>query len=404
MIEKPLHEIDAADLQALVTDKRHEGRRIDYKRDLPELSKQEEKKELVRDVSALANAAGGDLIFGVEEDKDGAGKNLGIPKEIVGVACENFDLLKQRFEGVIGGNVEPRVQGLAFHRVEGFKNGPVIIVRVPRSWTGPHMVTSTSSNFWTRNNSGRQELGVHEIRAAFIAGTEIATRVKRFRDDRIGKIVAGETPLPLSDKGEAKVVLHVVPISVEPLALDLHRLEESPGLLPAFGGSGGWHRFNLDGFVRHAGPNDGPQQGYTQAFRDGAVEGVCCTYKFKGQMGGPMQISGPGIEGEVVKALDVYLGTLAKHGFGGPVSVMLTVLGARGCRLYSGNEYVNMLEAAITIDRDVLILPDLVVEQIPADARAFMRPTFDALWQSSGYKRSFGYKEDGSWDAKRHSG
>ena len=214
MIEKPLDQIAVADLQALVAEQRPEGRRLDYKRDLPDLGKEESKREIARDVSAFANGAGGDLIFGIEEAKDAAGKNLGRAGAVVGVACDNFDQLKLRLESILASHIEPRVQGIAFHEVvdASFVNGPVIVIRIPRSWNAPHMIATSTPTFWTRSNSGRQALDVHEIRAAFIAGTEAATRVKRFRDERIGKIIAGETPVPLRSRGDAKVVLHVVPV------------------------------------------------------------------------------------------------------------------------------------------------------------------------------------------------
>lgn len=60
------------------------------------------------------------------------------------------------------------------------------------------------------------------------------------------------------------------------------------------------------------------------------------------------------------------------------------------------------LTAPYAIDRDVLHLPDAYVEQLPADPRSFLRPTFDALWQSSGWDRSYGYTEAGEWDPKQH--
>src|SRR5262245_5758603 len=100
MIDKRLDQITREDLEALVTEKRPEGRALDYKRDL-ELSTDAHKRELARDVSSFANASGGDLIFGIEEEKDANGKNLGIPKAVVGVDCPNFDLTKQRIESIV---------------------------------------------------------------------------------------------------------------------------------------------------------------------------------------------------------------------------------------------------------------------------------------------------------------
>jgi predicted HTH transcriptional regulator len=196
MLEGALDSITPSDLQRLVTDQRPESRTLDYKRDLA-LTKDEDKRELSRDIASFANAGGGDLIYGIEDDKDSSGKNLGYPKAVVGVACQNFDLTKQRIESIVRDTIQPRVQGLAIHQVEGFERGPVIIIRVPSSWTGPHMVTTATPAFWSRNNSGRAPLDVHEIRAAFVVGSDLATKVRQFRDGRLGRVLGGETPIPI---------------------------------------------------------------------------------------------------------------------------------------------------------------------------------------------------------------
>lgn len=403
MIDKPIREIAVADLDALVVEKRPESRSLDYKRDLG-LSTDEHKRELARDVSSFANAGGGDLVFGIEEEKDSAGKNLGIPKAVLGVECLNFDATKQRIEAIIRDNIEPRVQGIAIHKVDGFARGPSIVVRVPRSWIGPHMVTSTQSTFWSRNSAGRYPLDVHETRAAFLAGAELGARARRFRDERLGKIIAGDTPILLrDDRRDAKVVVHIVPLSSDAVSLDLHKLDGDPNLFRPPSRSGGWNgRFNLDGVVCYAG-GEGAQRTYAQAFRDGSFEGVTCGYQYPGKAAGSVELFGLPLETEVVQAVEVFFKALLAHNFGGPVCVMVAVLGVRGARIQVGEGWMlPPWERDITIDRDVLVLPEVVAEHLPADPRRLLRPTFDALWQSSGYKRSHGYSENGDWDEKRH--
>ena len=68
MIPKRFDEITKADIDALVANGVAEGRTLDYKRTLPG-GKDDEKREFLADVSSFANAAGGDIIFGVEEDQ-----------------------------------------------------------------------------------------------------------------------------------------------------------------------------------------------------------------------------------------------------------------------------------------------------------------------------------------------
>ncbi len=67
MIPKPLNEIAEADIQQLKASGVEEGKTIEYKRDLPG-TKDEDKRELLADVSSFANTEGGDIIYGGAED------------------------------------------------------------------------------------------------------------------------------------------------------------------------------------------------------------------------------------------------------------------------------------------------------------------------------------------------
>ncbi len=64
MIPKPLDKIEKPDIDALVANAVSERRTIEYKLVLPE-NADSNKKEFLADVSSFANAAGGDLLFGV---------------------------------------------------------------------------------------------------------------------------------------------------------------------------------------------------------------------------------------------------------------------------------------------------------------------------------------------------
>ena len=49
------------------------------------------------------------------------------------------------------------------------------------------------------------------------------------------------------------------------------------------------------------------------------------------------------------------------------------------------------------IDKDALLLPDLIVESYGLDAANILRGVFDAIWQSAGWPRSMNYDENGNW-------
>ena len=96
--------IDEAALRSLVDNQVAERRDLEYKRDLPGRA-DEDVKEFLADVTSLANAQGGDLIFGMEE-AEGVATNL----EGVGIADPDAEIL--RLESSLRDNVAPRLIGL----------------------------------------------------------------------------------------------------------------------------------------------------------------------------------------------------------------------------------------------------------------------------------------------------
>lgn len=401
MIPKPLDQIDQAALERLVTDQVHEGRTLDYKRDIS-ISNDEHRRELARDVSSFANAAGGDIVFGVEEAKDENGKNLGYPEKIIGVECPNFDDTKLRIENIIRENIDPRIHGVAIRKIDDFERGHVIIVRIPRSWNAPHMVSYKSqTHFFSRNSAGKHPLDVREIKAAFLEGTEAAARVRRFRDERLGRVIAGETPVPLDTTDAATLVVHLVPVALDSSSgLDVVALSKDLRKMQPLGGSAGFHnRLNLDGYLTYTAPSQTPQHCYLLAFRTGAFEGVDLMPIFRDGYPIPHFFAGPierSVLGIATAGLDVIRSSLAS-----PVSLHFALLGAKGVRIRHG-DIEKPWDRDVAIDRDPLILPDVLIESGDSDLSSLLRPMFDAFWQSSGWERSFGYNAQGNWDERAH--
>lgn len=49
------------------------------------------------------------------------------------------------------------------------------------------------------------------------------------------------------------------------------------------------------------------------------------------------------------------------------------------------------------IDRDVVVVPDVVLESEPNDLPRALRPMFDAVWNACGLRESENYDQDGYW-------
>ncbi len=85
MIPKPVDQITEDDLRRLIGSS--ESRQLEFKQSIGRSD--EDAKEFLKDVSAMANATGGDVIYGVIEGSDENGNT--VATEIQGIAGENSD-------------------------------------------------------------------------------------------------------------------------------------------------------------------------------------------------------------------------------------------------------------------------------------------------------------------------
>jgi Putative DNA-binding domain len=118
------------DLQKLVDEGLEESLTLDYKAS-PALSREsKEVFELCKDVSALANSAGGRLIYGIEEDK-----RTKRPSRVDnGVADEK--ITREWLEQVLNSRIQPRLQGVRINRIPMGNGAFGYVIDVPPSSTG----------------------------------------------------------------------------------------------------------------------------------------------------------------------------------------------------------------------------------------------------------------------------
>jgi hypothetical protein len=388
MLTVPADKITPDKIAALLEDQTPESRTLDYKRDLS-LDAPDARKELARDVSSFANAAGGFLVYGVDEER-------GVPTKLLGVKCDDFDALKLRIESILRDSVQPRVPGFSIGQVVGAADDPIIVIHVPQSWVGPHMAASPGqSYFYSRTNSGKQPLDVQQIRHAFIAGTEIGERIRRFRDERLGRILANEGGMPLWKTGPT-LVNHLCP------------LVDNADVFPAIAGrtdklpphcensTGTSARFTLDGYVTF--PSVKLDQNvvycYTQVFRSGAFE-RCEPIGIRSDFT-PHQGYGSDLEKAILDAARLFVSASRQNGSEGPLTFMSTLLEVRGIRIARSDHDNWNRQRVDSIDRAVVTLPEVIVEGATVTAED-LKPTFDALWQSSGWPHSPDFGADGKW-------
>jgi hypothetical protein len=393
---KPLDQIEESDLQALVDNEVSERKYLEYKQCLPG-SSDTEKKEFLADVTSFANAAGGHLIYGMRE-KDG------VAAEVCGVSSTNKDHEKQRLESMMRDGVQPRIPGYALECVDLEKKGFLITIGIPRSWASPHRVTFKGHDkFYSRNSAGKYPMDVPELRAAFLLSETAAERIRNFREARLARIVAGETPVPLGDT--PKIVLHVVPFGAFQPGT---RVSSHVIAREAEDGSATFHRsmarrHNFDGFLVYVqfDPDSGPAERYAQIFRSGAVE--LADTRWAGQ-DGERRIKWQ-YEDFLRRALPDCLALQKRLGVEPPLFVMLSLLGVRGYTMRSPSPH-EQAAPETPFDRDDLLVPESLVEAFECDVDDVLRPIFDAVCNAAGQPRSMNYDEKGKWNPSwpNHSG
>ena len=396
MIDKPLDEIVAADLQRLVDNAVPEGRRLEYKEQLPG-GTHEDKKEFLADVSSFANSTGGDLFFGIVEQRDG-NKPTGVPASLRGVGG-TIDIL--RLESVLQDGLAPRVQGIKFRVIPGVPDGAALVVRVPNSWNRPHMVTYQHwSRFYARNSQGKYLLDVTELRQAFVAGASAAQQARLFIRDRIAGIDAGEIDVVL-DSGPSFAV-HVVPLSAfdRTEQVNLQKAHAEHSLIAPLYATGFARRFNLDGFCTYSTSGDqNHHYAYLQLFRNGAIEGVSTGAFIPKEQAG-YSIASRTMAESIVDFIARALKLMLLLDIEPPALVGLSLLGVRGVIL-GVSQSLSIDNPVRSFTRDVVILPEVLIEDVNKPATEIARPILDALWQAAGFDRSYEYDDDGNWRAAR---
>jgi hypothetical protein len=407
VIHKAIEVIDKHDIDALIADRVRESKTLEYKQELPG-GTDKNKREFLADVSSFSNASGGDILFGIKAARDSDGKNTGEPEGVSPLIGATADEAKLRLEDMIRNGIDPRLP-VQIREISGYGEdgrGYVLLVRIPKSLASPHVVTFQGAfAFYSRNSAGKYPLDVQELRAAFLATESQQSRIKRFRENRLGLIVAGETPVRLSTPH--RLVLHLIPIAsfLGNERLDLSAMHNAVTLFPPLQGHG-HRRFNLDGLVTHNKDiEDGPNNvGYCQLFFNGVVESVFADL-IRGTGGsrpkdGTGGIASVAYEQDVIQAVTTYLRSYRSLGILPPISISMALLGCKGSYLYV-SQRLFFRGTSVPIDRDAAILPDIIVDKLDVDVAQTMKPIFDAVWNACGYPRSFNYNEAGEWSPQK---
>jgi Putative DNA-binding domain len=391
-----------------------EDEHIDYKQELPGRGpywKRKKDRDVARadflhDVCAMANAAGGWLVYGVSEEKGPDGRLTGHPKDHIGVSdCRGLDSERLRLEDDVRRYIVPTLSGFwvrPIRKRREFVRGPIFVARVPSTWSGPFMVTYRDrTDFKRRGRGGNYAMTYEEIRNDFTLGDEVLDRARSLRGQSAREIAG----LDGSQVSGFLTVLWVVSLpSLRMPQVDglvATALKNPPRLITPL--SGFRTHANLDGVVvhghrarimqNHQRSDATYSSGYVQVYRNGVIRAVDsfahCDYppetiEQECALGFPeaalRTVHAQTLERRLKSALSEYLSFLTEADAPPPFAVMLTLQNTKDVTFQPTD--INVLRPSF--DEKNVEVPAFVVDR-SEDTAEVVGNVMDIVWQAAHF-------------------
>jgi hypothetical protein len=222
-----------------------------------------DRKELLKDISAFANLHGGHIIIGISEHE-------GVANELVGISIDaDAELL--RIEEIHRSGIEPVITGIRMKAIALTNGNKAIIIRIPRSWNSPHRILFKKNNrFHIRHSAGVHEPSMGELRIMFNQSSDAFEKARAFRNQRVEKVCSGGGLRPL--QGNGRLFMHLIPVASMSgmMNLNVETICSMHDHFGQLGSSGRQPRYNFEGVINEI--SSEVNEGYTQIFRNGVVE------------------------------------------------------------------------------------------------------------------------------------
>ncbi len=374
MIPIPLDLIGIDDLQHLVDSEMRERRDLEFKRELPG-DKDTDVREFLADVTAMANAQGGDLIYGIAETD-------GVAAEVVGLDVDP-ELEIARIESRVRNGTDPRLNGLQVRWVSMGGEKGAILLRVPASLAAPHALQHKGvRRFHSRTSTGKYEMDTHELRQAFEASGDLPRRLRDLHDDAV--LMANGKDMPFAIDGQPSAVLSVIPLG---FFREVRDLAISPEIAVApHDVDGGMDRtLTLEGVLLSTRLNRGTigphnaVRSFALTHRAGRVDAAWTLGHVQFGSRSPSLVDPLQFEDGVLDIASTAVTRLSSLSVAGPWLLLATIQGIKAMPMI-----VDEHRTSIPAFRNGATLPDLTVERI---SRETLTPLFRWFWLLFGVDR-----------------
>jgi hypothetical protein len=391
-IEKDIKAVTEADLRGLIDARVRESKTIEFKREINRSD--ETTRKLLATVASFANTEGGDVIFGIDAED-------GVATSLQSLSGFNPDSDLIRLRDLIRAHIDPKVYGFVLRPVELSGGGHALVLRVPKTWSGAHLLTyGNDHRFYTRDGNGRRMMDVSEVRMAFSSAGALPEKIRRLRLDRVSAISTGDVPLPLVSK--QALVVHLIPAKTfdSLYECDLASVVEADRsgqgrFLSPIKTHGGRLGYDFDGCLEMD-EHKSICYGYTKLFRNGLLESIDCnSVKDKGETSEKQAWFSPYVyEKALLGVFPNWIKALRVAKIEPPIYLALSLLGMSGKIPYIDPQYSG--DGLRTIRHDPLLLQPRFIESLDDDPKTILRPAFDLVWNACGWPRSINFDESGN--------
>ncbi len=170
-----IENIKEKELNDFLAREHRENRFLDYKLKYEQKDKTS-KKEFLKDITALANSQGGNLIIGVEEVKK---EGVTLPGKLIGI--EDGPSFVNSYRDLCNDAIDPRIHGLVIKDIHLSNKRWAVIVYVPPSLRRPHMA-GLQKRFYIRRDDKSVPMTTDEIKGAVMEIVSLEKSILEYKE------------------------------------------------------------------------------------------------------------------------------------------------------------------------------------------------------------------------------
>ncbi len=374
-------------VEYLVRARVQESIHLDFKRELPN-KREDSRKELLKDVAALANTEGGRIVYGVVEGEDACAE------AVAPITSEDRDDAQRRIDQSVADGIEPRLAGARVTTIP-FDEGYVLVVEVPAQYGGPFQTNfNNQRKFVYRQGTMNIEMNYVQLRDAFQLRGRAWQLANDWRASRMSQFNHSIRRRQLDHV--AWLVLHVIPHQslFDGQQLDLPSIaSEHPRFLDS---RNQFRSYTAEGLLYRDGqPGERPYM-YARILRSGMFE-----IAWKGNKSSDnsdLKILGH-TAADTIRHFAASAATLLTGaGITGPAFIALNGVNIESHRLlYQGPDFTQTTAEPWDSDMDLPMLEVPAIAQLAVTPDEWCRPLSDMLYQTFGVERCSSYTPEGNW-------